>query len=70
MVTYYYGFYDDLGNLKTLITVNQLQSRGATGVSCSTHSQMFAKEWFIHQKNLYYAQTTQISVSSSLINTH
>jgi len=26
------------------------QSRGATGVSCSTHSQMFAIQWFIHQK--------------------
>jgi len=38
MGMYYYGFYDGLGNLKTLITVNQLQSRGATGVSCSIHS--------------------------------
>lgn len=28
MAMYYYGFYDDLGDLKTLITVNQLQSRG------------------------------------------
>lgn len=47
---YYYGFYDGLVNLKTLITVNQLQSRGATGVPCSTLSQMFATQWFIHQK--------------------
>jgi hypothetical protein len=50
MGTYYYGFYDGLGNLKTLITVNQLQSRGATGVSCFTQSQMFAIQRFIHQK--------------------
>jgi len=42
MGTYYYGFYDDLGNFETMITVNQLQSRDATGVSCSTHSKMFA----------------------------
>ena len=26
MGMYFYGFYDGLGNLKTLITVNQLQS--------------------------------------------